>query len=232
SDAFVAKFHDDSAATHLSVFMPDSTTAGEPLELLVRALDADNYPDTDYRGTIHFTSNDPQAVLPADYTYTAADKGIHTFILTFKTAGNRTVTATDITTGSLTGTATTIVKPAAAKTFQITGFPSSVTAGESTAFTVTAVDPYGNTASGYTGTVTFTSNDNQAALPANYTFTANDAGTHTFSATLKTAGTRTVTVTDINTAMLRSEERRVGKQAEAKTFQITGYPYAVTTGEN
>ena len=36
--------------------------------------------------------------------------------------------------------------------------------------TVTAVDAYGNVATGYTGTVHFTSSDGQAVLPANYTF--------------------------------------------------------------
>ena len=41
----------------------------------------------------------------------------------------------------------------------------------------------------------FTSSDAHAALPANYTFTAADAGTHTFSATLETAATRLITAT-------------------------------------
>ena len=49
-------------------------------------------------------------------------------------------------------------------------------------FTVTAQDAYGNRATGYTGTVHFTSSDAQASLPVDYTFTAADAGMHTFSA--------------------------------------------------
>ena len=48
--------------------------------------------------------------------------------------------------------------------------------------TVTAKDAYGNMATGYTGTVHFTSSDGQAVLPANYTFVAGDAGIHTFQA--------------------------------------------------
>ena len=59
---------------------------------------------------------------------------------------------------------------------------------------MTAKDPFGNVATGYTGTAHFTSIDGQAVLPANYTFVAGDNGTHTFGATLKTAGWRTVTV--------------------------------------
>ena len=43
-------------------------------------------------------------------------------------------------------------------------------------------------------TVTFGSSDAQAGLPASYAFTAADAGVHTFTATLKTAGSQSITV--------------------------------------
>ena len=74
-------------------------------------------------------------------------------------------------TGSETGIA---VKAAAAQSLKVTGFPTTDTAGTANNFTVTAYDPYGNIATGYTGTVHFTSSDSQATLPANYTFTAAD----------------------------------------------------------
>ena len=54
--------------------------------------------------------------------------------------------------------------------------------------TVTAYDAYGNLATGYVGTVHFTSSDPKAVLPANDTFTAADAGVHTFWVTLSTPG--------------------------------------------
>ena len=47
---------------------------------------------------------------------------------------------------------------------------------------MTAQDPYGNTASGYTGTVHFTSSDGAATLPGNYTFVVGDAGVHSSQA--------------------------------------------------
>ena len=59
-------------------------------------------------------------------------------------------------------------------------------------------------ATGYTGTVHFTSSDAQAGLPANYTFTGGDAGTHVFSVTLKTAGTQSITATDTVTGPSRA----------------------------
>ena len=82
----------------------------------------------------------------------------------------------------------------------VAGYPSPTTAGANHTFTVTAQDASGNTATGYLGTVRFTSNDSQAVLPADYTFTSSDHGVHTFSATLKTAGTRSITATDTATS--------------------------------
>ena len=80
--------------------------------------------------------------------------------------------------------------------------PATATAGTAFNFTVTAYDAYGNVATGYTGTVHFTSSDAGATLPANYTFTSANAGTHTFSATLKTGGTQTITATDTVTSSI------------------------------
>ena len=78
----------------------------------------------------------------------------------------------------------------------VAGFPSPVQAGVAGNFTVTALDEFGNVATGYRGTIHFTSSDSQAVLPADYTFTAADAGVHTFSATLNTTGSQTLTASD------------------------------------
>jgi hypothetical protein len=176
---------------------PSSTTAGVAHTFTVTALNADGTVNTGYTGTVQFTSSDSKAVLPANYTFTAADQGVHTFTVTLKTAGGQSLTATDTATGSTTGSESGItVNPAAASTLVIGGMPSSVTQGKSYAFTVTALDPYGNVATGYTGTVHFSSSDSAAKLPANYTFTAADAGVHTFSVTFNTVGTESLTATD------------------------------------
>ena len=66
---------------------------------------------TVYTGTAHFTSSDIQAVLPANYTFTAADAGMHTFSATLKTAGSQSLVATDTVTSSITGTQTITVQP-------------------------------------------------------------------------------------------------------------------------
>src|SRR5262249_61608751 len=82
---------------------------------------------------------------------------------------------------SVTGSAAVTVSPAAASSLVLGGYPSPTAAGAAHSFTVTARDPYGNTATGYAGTVHFTSSDGQAVLPADYAFTAADAGVHSFS---------------------------------------------------
>lgn len=66
-------------------------------------------PITGYTGTVHFTSSDTGAVLPADYTFTATDAGAHTFSFTLNTLGNQTITATDTHSGGFNGTTTTNV---------------------------------------------------------------------------------------------------------------------------
>jgi sugar lactone lactonase YvrE len=184
-----------------------ATTAGAGHTFTVSARDVFGNVATSYVGTVHFTSSDPQAFLPADYTFVAADKGKHTFTAILKITGKRSLTATDMVTASITGTQAGItVNPAAASMLAVSGFPTSIMHGVSASFTVTALDAFGNLATGYRGIVHFTSSDGAAALPANYTFTAGDAGKHTFSATLNTVGTQSMTATDTVTATITGTE--------------------------
>src|SRR5258708_26066456 len=144
------------AATHFSVSAPASATAGVAFSFTVTALDALNNTAMGYAGTVHFTSSDGAAVLPANSTLVS---GAGTFSATLKTAGNQTITATDTVTASITGTSGPIAVSAAAAThFSVTA-PASATAGVAFSFTVTALDAFNNTATGYAGTVHFTSSD-------------------------------------------------------------------------
>jgi len=188
----------------LSISSSSTTdTAGTAQNFTVTAIGPNGSTDTNYAGTIHFTSTDSHAVLPANYTFTAADAGVHSFSVTLETAGTQSVTATDTANQCTSGAESNItVVAAAASSLTLTGLPNPATAGIAGNFTVTAYDPYGNVAGGYTGTVHFTSSDSQASLPGNYTFKATDAGTHTFSGTLKTTGTQSITATDTATTSI------------------------------
>ncbi len=220
-----------AAAVLLRVTGPSAGTAGGALTFTVTALDAFGNTATGYTGTVHFTSSDGQAALPADYAFSAGDAGVHGFSVTFKTAGSQSLTATDTATASLTGTQAGIaISPAAASRLVLAGYPSPTTAGASHAFTVTARDAYGNVATGYTGTVHFASSDTQAVLPADYAFTAGDAGVHAFSATLKTAGSQALTAADTATASLTGTEAGIQvNPAAAALLRVTG-PSAGTAG--
>jgi YD repeat-containing protein len=197
---------------------PSPTTAGVSNSVTVTLRDIYGNMVTGYTGTLHFTSTDAQAALPADYTFTATDAGVHTFSATLKTAGTQSLSVTDTANAALANMQKGIqLTPGAAASFVIRGYPVSTTAGLSNSFSVTAYDAYGNLATGYTGTVQFTSSDGQAGLPAKYTFTAADAGTHTFSAILKTAGTQSITATDTQTASLTGSQTGIAVAAAAAT---------------
>jgi len=95
--------------------------------------------------------------------------------------------------GSLTAINFSLSNTVGAATHFSVSAPSSATTGTSFSVTVTALDAGGNTATGYAGTVHFTSTDGSATVPSNSTLSS---GTGTFSATLATAGNQTITATD------------------------------------
>ena len=74
--------------------------------------------------------------------------------------------------------------------------PPSATAGQAFTVTVTAKDAFGNTLTGYLGRIVLTSTDPAATLPKGYTFKASNHGVHSFSVTLATSGSQTVSVKD------------------------------------
>jgi uncharacterized delta-60 repeat protein len=207
-----------TAGSHVARFLPAAPpsapmfvitesspiTAGAPFSLTVTATDADGNPLTGYTGTVDFGSLDPQALVPPNYPFTPADQGVHTFTAILKTAGPQALFVADTATPGMNGRQVSLpVNPAAASTFVFAILTiGPVTRGQLMSFQVTAMDPYGNVATGYTGTVHFGSSDPLATLPADYTFTAGDGGTQSFFATFNTAGSESLTVTDTLTASI------------------------------
>ena len=183
----------------------------------VTAVDAAGKRVYGYRGTVHFTSSDADADLPANYTFKAADNGTHVFAarVILKTPGTQSVSATDTATASITGAQTGIVVNATP--LQLSGMATPRIAGTSGSIRVTAVDLSGNRNRSYLGTVHFTSSDPQASLPADYTFTAADEGTHVFYGTvdLKTRGTQSISATDTATASITGAQTGIVVTAAA-----------------
>lgn len=179
---------------------PNPQTAGTAGSVTVTAKDQNGNTFTTYTGTIKFTSSDGSAVLPSNYKFVSGDNGTHTFPsgVTLKTAGTQSITATDTNTPGLNGTQSGItVIPANAVALAMSGFPNPAQQGLPANFTVMAKDPYGNTDTNYTGTVTISSSDPLATFtPIPYTFQTTDAGAAVFSGTLNTMGTQSITTSD------------------------------------
>jgi hypothetical protein len=74
----------------------DPIQSGVPSSVTVQSVDFAGNPLTDFTGIVHFTSTDAAAILPADFTFTSAMLGIHTFVnaITMGTVGEFRVTAT------------------------------------------------------------------------------------------------------------------------------------------
>jgi hypothetical protein len=190
-------------ASHIIISVPATSSAGTGFSITVTALDSNNNTATSYTGMIHFTSSDPRAVLPGNYTFTPADAGVHGFNVTLVTAGSQSITATDTVTSTITGSSAVTVSPAAATHLRVSA-PTTATQGVAFSVTVVALDAYGNTANGYRGTIGWASSDPAAVLPGVYTFTAQDMGVHTFNTgvVLKTPGAQSVTATDSTTGSI------------------------------
>jgi Invasin, domain 3/IPT/TIG domain/Quinohemoprotein amine dehydrogenase, alpha subunit domain III len=174
-----------TTTTHLQVAgLPDPYATNSTASPTVTALDAAGNTASSYRGKIHFTSTDSAAVLPADYTFTAADNGAHTFTngVTLKTLGSRDVTATDTASSSISGSQSGIsVTAAALDHLVLSPAAATIAAGSSRGYTAEGRDAYGNDLGDLTASTTFTIAPDGSCAGASCTATA--AGPHTVTGT-------------------------------------------------
>lgn len=197
------------AATSMELYGIQSPIAsGAKSDMIVAVYTEEGTLDADYRGTISFSSTDPEATLPADYTFTAGDGGDHLFSegVTLRTPGEQIVTATD---GTLTDSqGEIIVEENSTDALEIFGMQSPIAVGKAGNVIVNAYAVDQSIDESYRGTVHFTSSDPEATLPPDYTFTEGDNGTHTFTAAVifRTVGNQTVTVTDTADAELTATQ--------------------------
>ncbi len=170
---------------------PASVTAGAAFTVAVAAVDAQGNTVGSYGGTIHITASDtsPDVVLPPDTTLVA---GQGSFSATLRSLGPQTITATDAA-ASMTG-AVTLSVTSGGGSLDVAA-PASSIAGRPFTITIRALDASGNVASAYNGTIHFATTDASpsAVLPADSTL---NNGTGTFSVTLATAASSSVTVSD------------------------------------
>ena len=193
-----------------------TASTGTPFNFTVTAFDSFSNTATTYAGTVHFSSTDASAVLPADSKLT---NGTGSFSATLKTSGNQTITATDTVTASLTGSSSAISASGPATHFSFTAQTSASTR-RYISINVTALDASNNTSNGYNGTVKITSTDTAAILPANVTFQNGFGGN--FQITMETAGNQTVTATDTVTPSIKGTSSAIAVTATP--------PLAITSG--
>jgi hypothetical protein len=167
-------------------------TAGTAQTITVTAKDSGGSTYTGYTGTVHFASSDAQAGLPADYSFTAGDNGVHTFSVTLKTAGTQSVSVTDAVVTSAAGTASAAISAGAAASYFLDA-PSAVSFYTAFSFNAYARDAYGNTAISYNGTAVLTSSDPGFSNLGPFTFSS---GATTVYSAFKTSGNQTLTLTD------------------------------------
>ncbi len=144
---------------------------------------------------------------------------------------NLVVGSLEGSTASPTPTPTPTPTPAPTQTDTLAvSTPASATAGSS--FSVTVKAEQGSTVdTSYTGTVKLTSTDGKAILPASYTFTSADKGSHTFTVTLDTAGSQTVTATDTSGAATAATSPAISvSPAKATQFVLAGLPSSAAAG--
>jgi hypothetical protein len=110
-------------------------------------------------------------------------------------AGGYAVTATAAGGGNPSASFHLTNAPGTADHFLLAA-PPGATVGTPEDLTVTVQDAFGNTVTGYAGTVRFASSDSRALLLADYPFTAADQGRHRFSVIFQRAGVQSVTATD------------------------------------
>ena len=105
------------AVRRLHITSASTAVSGTAIDVTITALDPNGNIDTNYQGTVTFSTTDPDSgvALPAAYTFTTGvggDNGVHTFPggVTLITAGGQPLTVTDMLSG-MSGSITIAVGP-------------------------------------------------------------------------------------------------------------------------
>ncbi len=186
------------ATTLVATALEEEVTAGEAFALDVALFDAYGNEARGYRGTVEVESTDDEAVVPEPYAFVSNDAGTATLLLELQTSGEQRLVVRDRDDGGLEDEVLVEVMAAPAASLVLAELPEEKTAGDVASPRVTAFDSFGNVATGYRGTVSFSSTCGVAVLPSAYTFDSGDAGEKRFSGgvSLRTAGLQEVEVSD------------------------------------
>ena len=207
---------------HFTVSAQATATAGAPFSVTVTAKDSADATLPGYTGTVHFTTTDVGSgvVIPANYSFTSGDHGVHTFTngVTLVTAGVRPIAVADTVLTSKIGGASVTISAAAASKLVFTQQPANAQGG--TAFgvqpKVAVLDPFGNTVASDSSTASL------SIVPG--TPISGGAGTISGCAQTETNGVFAFSGCSINTAGIGYKIRATDSSlasADSTTFNVT-----------
>ena len=189
------------AATQFGMSLPERTQTGVAVNAMLSARNAQNRPAVNYSGTVTLTSSDPLAVLPPTVTFV---NGYAHFKVTFNTSGTQTLTATDNSATPLTTSKQTAVSAPLVATQFVMSLPERTQSGVAANVMLSARNSQNRPVINYSGTVTLTSSDPLAVLPATVTFVN---GYAQIAVSFNTIGTQTLTATDNSATPLTTSKQ-------------------------
>jgi hypothetical protein len=197
---------------------------GEWFEVTVTAVDKlkVRLPEADTPLTMSSSSGNIRFDANGDGNFNDSQKalteGAFTLRATTKVIETVFITATD---GLLTGTSSAINVAVGFAATQLTvTAPATVAGGTAFNATVTARRADGSVATGYTGTIAFTSIF-EGTVPANYTFTTANAGSHTFTFQINRAGQQTIQAYEAGAGLITMSGSATVKVTGTTTLVLT-----------
>jgi uncharacterized protein (TIGR03382 family) len=125
---------------------------------------------------------------------------------------------------------TNVPPPGPAVAYKLSGLPATTGAGDAATVTATALDSVGQTATGYTGSASFTSTDAQAVLPPTTAFTAGVASNLPIS--FRTLGTQSVTATDTTDPAIKGSTSTTVTPGAPTALKFTMEPSDTAAGDD
>jgi hypothetical protein len=198
-------------ATRLAFAGVPSTALAGPLTVTVNVFDAWDNPASSAH--VNFACDDPSpsTVVPGMSSFRLDDHGTRQFQFTLPTARVTTCTATSAYVGaafSESFSVNVVAGGGGGAHFYVSELASPRRPGVPGSVRVTVADGYGNRMASYRSRVHFTSTDRRASLPADYTFTAADAGSHVFTRAviLRSTGRQSITASDVHTPKIKGSQ--------------------------
>lgn len=191
---------------------PNNAIAGQPIQAVVRALDAYGNWVTSVTDIVGISSNDVNATMPSNINLVGGEAIFNVNLVTAIATVSRTITVRDVTDGSKTSNTSSAfsVEPgpyakllvllpnqalASGTATGKTGNPTIPARGTQFAIRIRAVDQYYNPVNNITNKITVTTSDGLATInPVSPNLVA--TGYRNVNVTLRSSGSQTITIVD------------------------------------